>query len=207
MLLATACAGLIAGAEVIHFLAAALAASAAVWLKDSRSHASRCYANLDPQRPDGAVLLAALRETLSLVRRTQKPARLRLACFTPNAHPVFSLGLSRDNDLELSCDLRKSALKQPGVWLADHPLPLVLPRARSLTLVLAPCGPSRVRVSLDAGAPASSRHWLILALLASAACAFDFGWLLAAALGFALQTGLLEQQARRAPQDARIQRR
>jgi len=202
----TAAAGLTAGGGPLVFLAAALAAAGAAWLKHLRPPDGLCFANLDPQKPESALFLSAFRETLACARRTLRPVRLRLACFSPAPRPVLRIDLSRDNDLELACDLRKSALKQPGVWLADHPLPLVLPRTRSLTLVFEPCGASRIRVSQDAGTPCPVRHWLVLALLATAACALDLGWLLAAALGFALQTCLLEQQPQRPPQDTRVQR-
>jgi hypothetical protein len=202
----TAAAGLTAGGGLLVLLAAALSAAGAVWLKHLRPPGGLCFANMDPQKPESALFLTAFRETLASARRTMRPVRLRLACFFPTAHPVFRLDLSRDNDLEFSYDLRKSALMQPGVWLADHPLPLVLPHTRSLTLVFEPCGASRIRVSLDAGTPCPMRHWLLLALLATVACALDLGWLLAAALGFALQTCLLEQHPQRAPQDARVQR-
>ncbi len=202
----TAAAGLTAGGGPLVFLAAALAAAGAAWLKHLRPPGGLCFANLDPQKPESAIFLSAFRETLACARRTMRPVRLRLACCSPVARPVFRLNLSRDNDLEFSCASRTSALKQPGVWLADHPLPLVLPHTRSLTLVFETCGASRIRVSQDSGTPCRMRHWLVLALLATVACALDLGWLLAAALGFALQTCLLEQQPQRTPQDTRVQR-
>ena len=203
----TAAAGLIAGGGSVIFLAAALAAVSAAWLRRIRAaSAATLYANLDPQTPDGSILLGAFREALDLVRRTQNPVRLRLTARANASRPVFSLDLNSDGDPELACGPRRTALKQPGVWLPDHPLPLVLPRRSSLTLLFEPSGATRVRVSPDCGHACRSGHWFGLTLLAIAACALDIGWLLAAALGFAFQAYLLEQQTHRAPNDAHVKR-
>jgi len=200
ILLATASAGLLAGASAPTFLCAACSAAAATWLCRPAvpPGGHDLYATLDPQAPDGSHLLEALRETLALVRSTRKPARLRLSAFTPRGRPVFSLDVNRTGDLELSCDNRRTALKMPGVWLPDHPLPLTLPHTRSITLLLDPCGAERVRASLAHAAVRRPCPWPALALAVVAACALDAASLLAATLGFAFQSYLLHHHAHRA---------
>ncbi len=207
ILLATACAGLIAGAGGHTFLSAALASAAAVWLaRAARTPAQDVYANLDPVNPDGTLLLDALRQALAHISRTGRPVRLRIAALTRNARTVFRLNLNRDADLELCRNTRRAALKQPGLWLPDHPLPLTLPHDRSLTLLLEPCGPQRVRASLASTAVRPPCPRSVPALLAVASCVLDIDWLLAAALGFAFQACLLEHQTERAPDDPKVQR-
>ena len=189
------------------YVAAALAAATVPWLQRVRaSSVPTLYANLDPVKPDASILLDAFREALDTVSRTQRPLRVRLTAFAEGSKPVFSLDLNREGEPELACGIRKTALKRAGVWLPDHPLPLILPRTRSLTLRFDPCGPTRTRVSPNCGAACRSGHWLGLSLLATAACAADVGWLLAAVLGFAFQAYLLDQQAQRAPSDSRVKR-
>ena len=207
MLLATGAAGLIAGAGVHTFAAAAAAAAGAAWLFHIRRQtAQTLYANLDPQNPDGALVLAAFREALAFISRTRRPVLLRITAFTRKAHPVFQLTLTRDGDLDLARDARHTALKQPGVWLPEHPLPLALPHDRSITLLLEPCGPERVRASLAGNPSRPPCHWSLPLLLAASACALDIDWLLAIALGFAFQAYLLQHQPRRATGNAKIQR-
>ena len=190
ILFATAVAGLIAGPDVHTFVAAALAAAGAAWFAHlARAPAQKLYANLDPKNPDGALLLGAFRTALALISQTRQPVRLRIAAFTCNARPVFRLNLNRDADLELARDTRRTPLKQPGIWLPDHPLPLTLPHDRSVTLLLKPCGAGRVRASL-ARTAVRTPHWSLPLLLAISACVLDVDWLLAASLGFAFQTFL-----------------
>ena len=207
ILVATGAAGLIAGAGLHTFMAAAAAAACAVWLFHiRRPTAQTLYANLDPQNPDGTFVLEAFREALAFISRTRRPVLLRITAFTRNAHPVFQLTLTRDGDLDLARDSRHTALKQPGVWLPEHPLPLTLPPDRSITLLLEPCGPERVRASLAGSASRPPCHGSLPLLLAAAACALDIDWLLAVALGFAFQAYLPQYQPRRTSYNAKIQR-
>jgi hypothetical protein len=207
ILLATAAAGLIAGADAHTFVAATVAAALSSWLPHvARISAQDLYVNLDPTNPDGALLLGAFREALAFARHTRQPVRLRIAAFTRNARPVFRINLNRDADLELACNARRKALKQPRVWLPDHPLPLTLPHNSSITLLLEPRGAERVRASLACAASRTPGHWSLPLLLAAAACLLDIDWLLAAALGFAFQAYLSEHQPKRANHNPEIQR-
>ncbi len=207
ILLAVGAAGLIAGADVRTFLAAAAAATAAAWFARPGRAGVDCFATLDPLRPAGRTFADAIRQSVCRVRDTQGPVSLRLAAFTRDRRPALRLDLDRDGDLVLTCDSRRTALKLPGVWLPDHPLPLELPHGRSLTLRLEPCCGARVRVAPVAARRLPQRSWLALAALAAAACLLDVGCLLAAVLGFAFHAYLLEQQRDRAPQDKGVQRR
>jgi len=205
LLLATAASGLIAGAGLTTFSAAAVAAALATWLaRMPRGRVRHLFANLDPLEPDGAILLEAAREALRHVRQTRQPVLLRLSAFTRTARPLFRLDLNREGDLEVCRDgSRPAALKQPAAWIADHPLPLVLPEARCVTLRLLPSGTAeRVRVSPAHTSAPPRGLWNALALAAIAACAFDIGWLLAAALGTAFQTYLLEHHPDRSADQA-----
>jgi len=201
-----AAAGFIAGSGSLAFLAAALAAASATWLKRTRTSGATFYANLDPQAPDAEILLTAFQSVIAHVRQSQTFAQLRVTAFSKKAHPAFRIDVNRENDIEILGGPRRLALKQSGTWIPDHPLPLVLPHARSLTLLFEPCGAARIRVSVSDRSPnLRNALWLALAVLAAVACATDAGWLLAAVLGFAFQTYLLEQQPHGAPNDAHIQ--
>ena len=204
LLPATAAAGLIAGPATATFLAAAPAAAAAGWLAKRPLPADLCFANLDPHTPDAAMIPDALRRALDRARQTGRAVRLRLSAPLPGASAPSRLSINAKGDAEIGGRPRAVALQRPGVWLADHPLPLHLAPARSLTLVFEPCGPERVRVSLPPVAAGRPARWALLALLAAAACALDAGWLLAAALGFAFQSCLLQQQGERAADDPEI---
>lgn len=199
MLLASAAAGLIAGASLPAFLAAAVSAALATWLaRIPQATTQLLFATLDPLAPDGAIILHAVRETLDRIGRTGQPVLLRIAAFTRGAAPRFQLDLNREGDLEVIQDRRAPALlKRPLAWVPDHPLPLVLPHTRCLTLRFTPTDRERVRVQLAHEHAFSRGLWVAVAMLAAAACASDVGWLLATALGFAFQAYLLEHHPHR----------
>lgn len=192
--LVVAAVALIAGATSAAWLAAALGAAAAAWRARLASSAgTRLIVTLDPLAPDSRLVLAALREALRQLTRTRQAVSLRMAAFRATAHPRLHLCLSRDGDLEIRCDgARVQRLRQPGIWIADHPLPLNLPRTRCLTLRFNPAEGGRVRVALAAAAPLSRRGWFAVAFVIAAACVCDAASGLAGALGFAAQTYLLE---------------
>jgi hypothetical protein len=200
--LVVAAAALIAGPTPAAWLAAALGAAAAAWrARLAGSAGTRLIVTLDPLAPDSRLVLAALREALRQLAHSRHAVSLRMAAFRATAHPRLHVCLSRDGDLEIHCDgSRVQRLRQPGIWIADHPLPLNLPRARCLTLRFNPAGGGRVRVALAAAAPLSRHGWLAVAFLIAAACVCDASGVLASALGFAAQTYLLEHHPNR-PRD------
>ncbi|HPO36645.1 MAG TPA: hypothetical protein PLU38_05655 [Kiritimatiellia bacterium] len=200
--LIVAAAALIAGATPATWLAAALGAAAAAWrARLAGSAGTRMIVTLDPLAPDSRLVLAALREALRQLARTRHVVSLRTAAFRATAHPRLHLSLSRDGDLEIHCDgARVQRLRQPGIWIADHPLPLKLPRAHCLTLRFTPADGGRVRVALAAAAPLSRRGWFAVVFVIAAACVCDAASVLAGALGFAAQTYLLEHHPDR-PRD------
>jgi len=205
IVLSTLCAGWLAGASLGTFLAAAAAAAAAAWLPlRTRSGTHVLFVNLDPQKPEPALLMEAFRKALALIQSTGRPVRLRISAASRQPHPVFRIDIRRDGDLELLSDARRNALTLPGVWLADHPVPLTLPRTRSVTLSLEPCGAGRVRASLAQRAAPSPYQWGVPVSAAVAAAAFGFPCLLAAALGFAAHACLLQNQADGAQQNTRV---
>jgi len=202
-----AAAGLIAGAGETAFLAAALAAAAAAWRRNVfRTPARRLYANLDPQSPDNATLAEAFRQALAIARLSQTGTRLRITARLPARSPDLQIGLSGGNAPQLMCESRRVALGPPDIWLADHPLPLTVPRTRSLTLQFTQAGPKRIRVTLDGATTLRPVYWLSLAGLIAAACAADANGALAALLGFSFAEHLLEKQDQRASDDPDVKR-
>jgi hypothetical protein len=190
--------GLLAGAGFPAFLGAALGASlAAWWHRRPFFSTDRLAVTLDPNKPpDSAILLEAFRQTLARLRQSKRAARLRISAFRTSRHPQIRLDVTRDGDLEVACDGKRArTIRHPGVWVADHPLPLVLPHTRCLTLHFTPTTGERVRVAVTSPPPHSRRTWGAAALLAAAACACDATALFAAALGFAFQTYLLAHHA------------
>ena len=204
LVLATAAAGMIAGARGPVFLAAALAAAVATWRRPWRRPHEHVFLTLDPHSPETAAtrLCAALRETCDRILNAQRPALVRIAALSesPSLAPI-QLDLNRDGDLEFKASGQRPApLQRPGLWIAEHPLPLPLPRDRCVTLALRPSCGKRLRVVLAPfdNAPLSRRVWASLLLLLVFGCATDTHWLTAAALGFAFQTGLLAYHGKRA---------
>jgi hypothetical protein len=194
-----AAAGLLAGATFGTFMAAAFGAALAAWqIRLAPARASRLSATLDPEAPDSAVLLEAFQEAVRLIRRTDRAVLLRISAFRAAAQSALQLDLTRDGDLAVTnAGQRTRHLKQPGVWIADHPLPLELPRSRCLTLRLAPVSGGRISVSRPSALPLSVGAWAAVVLLAAAACASGAALLLAALPGFAFQRGLLDDHDRR----------
>ena len=199
MLLVTAASGLIAGAGVETFIFAAVSSVLATWFtRIPRDATEHLFANLDPLDPEGTHLLHAAREALNLIRRTGHPVLLRISAISRKKYPLFRVDVNREGDLTVCSGGKRSApLKQPGVWIADHPLTLTLPHTCCATLCLTPSGQERVRASLATASTFPRGMWGAVALVAFTACAFDAGWLLAAALGFAFQAHLLEYDPHR----------
>lgn len=192
-------AGLLAGAGLFTFMAAAFGAAFATWLlRRPPAPAEHLFATLDPATPDSAMLLAAMRQALQRVQQTKHTVLVRVSAFRVSEHPKIRLRLTRDGDLEIACDGKRArALKQPGVWIADHPLPLTLPHAHTLTLRIEAAAGGRVRVAPVTVWPPSRRFWGIVALCMVTACALGTAAPLAAALGCGVQAYLLVYHAHR----------
>lgn len=187
-------AGILAGSGAPTFLAAAAGAVFAAWrvhLHHRPKH--HVFVNLDPDAPDSTLLLHAIREAVSYLCNRNHTVLLRMSAFSASKHHGSRLELSRDGDLVIACTgQRTQALKQPGLWIAEHPLPLPLPRAQCLTLLLTPTAGGRVRVSRPTALAFSSRTWAAIVAIILLVCALDAPVPLAALLGFALQTYLLQ---------------
>ncbi|MDD4103181.1 MAG: hypothetical protein PHU80_11210 [Kiritimatiellae bacterium] len=208
LLIATAAAGMIAGSSFGAFLSAALAAAAASWRAlPALSRCRHVFVNLDPHRLDPDTLPQALRYALDEVTRTQKPMLMRISPPYGAERHDCRLDINREYDMEIRrTGLRTAKLGRKNVWIAEHPLPLILPDARAVTLRLSPAGQARVRVAPAAAhpPPCPISLWLALTAAAAAACLLNCAWLLAAALGFAFQTGLLVHFQNRLPADSQI---
>jgi|LSQX01.2.fsa_nt_gb hypothetical protein len=195
----TAAAGILAGAGFPAFAAAALGAAAAVWFaRLKHSGGFYLHVTLDPDAPDNGMLAEALRAAVRQLQHTQSSVTLRIAALRASPHPRINLNLTRDGDLEVLCDRKRPcALGHPGLWIADHPLPLCIPHMRSITLHLTPAVRERLRVTCDSAASVTRNGWIAILLIVTAACAFDLSGLLATALGFAGQAYLLEHHPER----------
>lgn len=202
-LFVTLAAGLIAGASLDTFLAAAVCAAIATWVTGlSYRPVRRLFITLDPLKPDPTVLLHALRTSLEEIHRTRHPVLLRISAFTPTDRPLFHLGLNRSGDLEACCERKRPlSLKHPGIWIPDHPVPLTLPHNRCVTLFLKPSEGGRVRASLASATPLPLGAWVATVLLVLMACALDLASLLSATLGFAFQAYLLTHHSNRTETD------
>lgn len=211
--IATAAAGIIAGAHGHVFLAASAAAALATWLRQlhwqtPHEHAFLTLDPLDPHAP--ALLCAAFRDRCARLQHTRRPALVRIAAPSARreATPI-QLDLAADGDLEAKVKngRRPARLQHPGLWIADHPLPLYLPGDRCVTLTLRLShGTRRIRASLGASAETPVPRWAWAALLLALAfgCATDTHWLTATTLGFTFQTGLLAYNGKRAHQDFQV---
>ncbi len=206
LLIATVAAGAVAGSSFGAFLAAALAAAAASWrVVPPLSRCRQIFVNLDPHRQDPQTLPQALRYALDEVTRTQKPLLMRISPPAGEERHDCRIDINSGYDVEIRRPgLRTAKLERKNVWIAEHPLPLILPDARAVTLRLSPVDHSRVRVAPAAAPPCPRSLWLAVTAAAVAACLLDCAWLLAAALGFAFQTGFLKYFQDRAPADFQV---
>lgn len=206
LLIATAAAGAVAGSSFGAFLAAALAAAAASWRAfPALSRCRQLFLNLDPHQQDPQTLPQALRYALDEVTRTQKPLLVRISPPAGAERHDCQIDINREYDVEIRrAGLRTAKLGRKNVWIAEHPLPLILPDARAVTLRLSPADHTRVRVAPAAAPPCPRSLWLAVIAAAAAACLLNCAWLLAAALGFAFQTGLLKYFQERAPADFKV---
>ncbi len=208
LLISTVAAGAVAGSSFCAFLAAALAAVAASWLAfPPFSRCRQIFVNLDPHRQDPQTFPHALCYALDEVARTQKPLLVRISPPPGAEHNDCRIDINRDYDVEIRrAGLRIAKLVRRNIWIAEHPLPLQLPEAQAVCLRFSPTGCERVRVSPTAASFCPSLSlWLGVTAVAAVACLLDCAWLLASALGFAFQTGLLKYFKKRAPTDFQVE--
>ncbi len=197
-LLATLLSGLLAGGSLGAFSLATGAAIVAVWYSrlNRRNRADKeLYATLDPKFPDGEVIIKALSEAASLVRQHLCVVQVRLTVPDAATRRALStlLTLTRHADVEVICHGHAFFLKQPGVWIADLPIPLSFPRMGSMTLRLEPTTGHRIRIKRMPVAPTPTPlFWVGLAVGVAMACIFDWPCLLGMLVAFAIQMRLLQ---------------
>ena len=147
-LLVVFCAGALAGASVVAFLVAALAVAAVRWGAAFGVTRGRCrYFILDPKASDAEGLVSAFRAVVDEATRSRRAMVLRVAVPADAVRYRLCVGLAVGGDVEVSGYPRAKALQRPGVWVADHPVPLGIPVTRSLSLAFSPCAGGRVRVA------------------------------------------------------------
>ena len=143
-------AGVIAGASFFQLFAALLGACLSEWMLAlwPLRHET-VFVTLDPASPNGERVLDAFRLALDRVASVKRAVRLRISNPESGHRARFSLTLARTGDLLLRQEgQRDRPLGLPNRWIADHPVPLLLPNATSTTLFFAPTESDRVRVSL-----------------------------------------------------------
>jgi len=183
--------GLMTGGRPLAFLTAAAAVVLTGWIaRNYRPRTRRRYLILDPQAPDAGRLAAALSTAVEEAARSRQALILRIATLTAGPRYRPRLCLTPTGDIEISGTPRKHAIGHPGVWLADHPLPLDIPLAKSLTLAFLPCAGTRVRVTLNTPPQTHRYIWLGATAAIALACYCSLNTLLAATLCCAGETYL-----------------
>ncbi len=191
--------GAFGNATLASWLVAALGAVSAAWyVTRAPRGALHAYVNLEPDAPDGATLQGALTQAVQRLRHTQSTLVMRITAPMTTAQGHITLELDRNLDLRiLQLNQRPRLLNHPGVWIADHPLPLVLPPTHSLTLLMRSTHGGRIRVLCGATAALPPCLWIGGAILVVAACLSGCSLLLIGCVSFLSQAAMLTYCARR----------
>lgn len=182
----TAVSGWISGNHLHHYLLAALAFLCIRWSAFFRTHRTATYAfTFDPDEPRAQPFLLALHDLLQVALKIQRPFRIRLHHFRSASSRYTPTLEMFQNDLVMThCVERKARLNHPGMWIAEHPLPLPLPAQQAVTVHIAPTRDHRVRVTTEThGLAYASSRVLPLIAAGAIACFLDCNILLAITLG------------------------
>jgi hypothetical protein len=183
---AIAIAGWISGNHLYQYLLAALAFLCMRWSVFFRTHRTATYAfTFDPDAPRAQPFLQALHDLLQIALKKQRPFRIRLHHFrSASSRYTPTLELFQNDLVMTHCVERKARLNHPGIWIAEHPIPLPLPAQQALTLHVSPTRDHRVRVATEThGLAYASSHVLPLIAAMAIACLLDCNSLLAITLG------------------------
>ncbi len=190
----TALAGWISGNHLHHYLLAALTFLFIRWYAFFKTRRIATYAfTFDPDEPRATPFFQALHGLLQAALKNQRPFRIRLHHFRSASSRYTPTLEMVQNDLAMTyCVERKARLDYPGIWIAEHPLPLPLPAQQAVTLRITPTRDQRVRVAPETHHFSYTPATVLPLIVATAsACFLDSDLLLAITLG-ALLASLLK---------------
>lgn len=183
--------GVLASGRLTAFAASAAGVLLAAWSAPLlfRAKAREVSVLLDPDCPSTHMLADGIRLAMQTAR--DEPTALRIQTPPAGHYLRYSIDLGRKGDIQLICaGKRPATLGFPGQWIADHPLPLALPNGCPVTLLFAPAGEGRVRVSSARLQTPSPWFWLGFAMAALLFFVLDWSIPLAATLAFAAGIGM-----------------
>jgi hypothetical protein len=185
--------GYAADGQGLSFLTAGLGIALATWvMRTDQPGSDNRFLILDPDNLHPEPLRESLVAILDEVRSTQRPIHLRLAPITRQARYQPQLQLNHQNEIEITGCVKKAIIRQPKVWIADHPLPLPLATDRCSRLTFHPTKGDRVRVALNATHALSKKEWTLLGLVLAFTALLGYHALFAAVLAFTLQSALVK---------------
>jgi hypothetical protein len=184
-------AGLTMNFALPALLIAAVTAIAAQRIYLHRFHRTSFWsAVLDPAKPDGNILAAAIREAVRTVQSLDKPIILRLIIPESPQNIRFALRMAKPMDLVLEqAGTRPRALGIGTQWIPDFPIPLALPAPSRIALLFRPTESGRVHIEI--ADPFSIPVPACISLLFAAICGGVLGVPLIAAVCVSVCIGLL----------------
>jgi predicted small integral membrane protein len=185
--------GYIANGQGLSYFTAGLGIALAVWvMRSAQPGSDNRFLILDPDNLRPEPLKQALVAILDEVRQTQRTIHLRLAPLTPHLRYQPQLQLNHQSEIEIVGCTKKAIIRQPKVWIADHPLPLPLATDRCSLLTFNPTKGDRVRVALNTTHALSKKEWLLLGLILAFTALLGYHGLFSAILAFTLQSALVK---------------
>jgi len=189
--------GYVADGQGLSYLTAGLGIALAAWvMRSDQPGSDNRFLILDPDNLQPEPLKESLVAILDEVRSRQRPIHLRLAPITRQARYQPQLQLNHQHEIEIVGCTKKAIIRQPKVWIADHPLPLRLATDHCSVLTFSPTRGDRVRVALDAKTTLSKKELALLGLVIAFPALLGYHALFSAALAFTLQSVLITQEKR-----------
>jgi hypothetical protein len=185
--------GFVADGQGLSYFTAGLGIALAVWvIRNNQLNSDTRFLILDPDNLRPEPLKESLIAILDEVRSTQKPIHLRLAPITCHARYQPQLQMNRQNEIEIVGCAKKEIIRQPKVWIADHPLPLPLATDRCSFLTFNPTKGDRVRVALNTVNALSTREYVLLSLVLAFTALLGYHALFSAVLAFTLKSAFVK---------------
>jgi hypothetical protein len=186
--------GFVADGQGLSYFTAGVGIALAVWvIRNNQLKSDTRFLILDPDNLRPEPLKESLVAILDEVRSTQQPIHLRLAPITCHARYQPKLQLNHQGEIEIVGCTKKEIIRQPKVWIADHPLPLPLATDRCSLLTFNPTKGDRVRVALNAVNALTKREYVLLSLVLAFTALLGYHALFSAVLAFTLQSAFVKQ--------------
>jgi len=185
--------GYAADGQGLSYLTAGLGITLAAWvMRSDQPDSDNRFLILDPDNLQPEPLKESLVTILDEVRSTQRPIHLRLAPMTRQTRYQPQLQLNHQSEIEIVGCTKKAIIRQPKVWIADHPLPLPLATDRCSLLTFHPTKGDRVRVALNATHALSKKEWALLGTVLTFSALLGYHALFSAVLAFTLQSAFVK---------------